>query len=64
MIADKKIFIGDEDGDMAVFELSKKMNLLAENDMGSSVYSGPVAVDDVLYISTRSQLIAVKADAK
>ena len=64
LIADKKIFIGDEDGDMAVFELSKKMNLLAENDMGSSVYSGPVAVDDVLYISTRSQLIAVKADAK
>lgn len=62
LIADGKIFIGDEDGDVAIFEFSKKMNLLEENYMGSSIYSAPVAIDGVLYIATRSHLIAIKAE--
>ncbi len=61
LIADGKIFIGDEDGEVAVFELSKQQNLLSENNVGGSVYSAPVAVDGVLYISTRSHLIAIQA---
>ena len=39
LVVDGKIYLGDEDGDVAVFELSAKMNLLAENNMGDSVYS-------------------------
>ena len=62
LIADGKIFIGDEDGDVAVFELSKKLNLMAENNMGDSVYSTPVAIGGTLYISTRSHLIAIRAE--
>lgn len=64
LLADGKIYLGDEDGDLVVFELSTKLNLLAENNMGSSVYSAPVVVDDVLYISTRSHLVAIKAGEK
>ena len=59
LMADGKIYIGDEDGDLAVFELSSDLNLLAENNMGNSVYSAPVVADNVLYISTRSHLIAI-----
>ncbi len=62
LIVDGKIYIGDEDGDMCVFELSPKKKLLAENAMVGSVYSGAVAVDGVLYVSTRSHLIAIKAE--
>lgn len=58
-----KIYLGDEDGDLAVFELSPKLKLLATNDMGSSIYSTPVVADDVLYISTRDHLIAISAKA-
>ena len=60
LIVDGKIYIGDEDGDVAVFELSEKMNLLAENNVGSSIYGSAVVVDDVLYLATRSHLIAIK----
>ncbi len=61
LVADGKIFLGNEDGLMLVFELSTKKNLLAENDVDSSVYSAATAVGNVLYIATRSHLIAVKA---
>ena len=61
LVVEGKIYLGDEDGDLAVFELSPKLKLLATNDMGSSVYSTPVVADDVLYISTRDQLIAISA---
>jgi len=59
LLADGKIFIGDEDGEMCVFELSPEQNLLAENYMGSSIYSSAVAVDNVLYVATRTHLIAI-----
>ncbi len=61
LIADGKIYIGDEDGDLAVFELSAKLNLLAENDMGNSVYTAPAVAHSVLYVSTRRHLIAIAA---
>lgn len=60
LIADGKIYLGDEDGDVAVFECSPQQKLLAENSMGNSVYSSPVAIGRVLYISTRSHLVAIE----
>lgn len=60
LIADGKIFLGDEDGDVAVFEASPRLKLLAQNAMNSAVYSAPVAVGRVLYISTRTHLVAIE----
>jgi outer membrane protein assembly factor BamB len=61
LIVEGKIYLGDEDGDVAVFALSAQKKLLAENNMGSSVYSTPVVADNTLYISTRDHLIAISA---
>lgn len=58
-LVDGKIYVGNQDGDVAVFELSEKPTLLAKNAVGSAVYSTPVVADDVLYISTSTHLIAV-----
>jgi outer membrane protein assembly factor BamB len=63
LVADNKIFIGDEDGDVAVFELAREKNLLAENSMDDSVYSTPAAIGDTLYISTRSHVFAIGGGA-
>jgi len=60
LVTEGKIYIGDEDGDVLVFELSPERKVLAENNMGASVYAAPVVVDDVLYIATRSHLVALK----
>jgi len=59
LVADGKIYIGDVDGEVAVFELSREKNLLAENYMDDSIYSSPVAVGQTLYIATNSHLVAI-----
>ncbi len=63
-LVEDKIYVGDQDGDVLVFELSTKPKLLATNAMQSAVYSTPVVADDVLYISTATHLIAIAAAAK
>jgi len=64
LVADGKIYLGDEDGDLAVFALAPERNLLAENNMGNSVYSTPAAVGQTLYVSTRSHLFAIRKGAE
>ena len=58
-VADGKVYIGDEDGDVAVFRASKQKDLLYEVNMGSAVYTTPVAKDKVLYIASRNTLFAI-----
>ncbi len=59
LIVDGKVYIGDEDGDIAVFELSREQNVLAEVYMENSVYGTPVVANNVLYISNRDTLFAI-----
>ena len=66
LIADGKVYIGDEDGDVAVFRLSADPDVampdgqpLAEINMGNSVYSTPVVAGGVLYISNKTHLFAI-----
>ena len=64
LIADGKVYIGDEDGDIAIFEVSPEMKLIGEINMGNSVYSTPIAVGDTLYIANRSHLFAIREGAE
>lgn len=64
LIVDGKVYIGDEDGDITVFELSKELNIIAEPNMVNSIYSTPVCANDTLYISNKSTLFAIKAGAQ
>jgi outer membrane protein assembly factor BamB len=60
LIADDKVYIGDEDGDVSVFEFGAENNEpIEEVNMGSSVYSTPVAANRTLYISTKDKLFAI-----
>jgi outer membrane protein assembly factor BamB len=58
-VADGKVYLGDEDGDVVVLRAGKKKEVLNEVNMGSSVYTTPVAKDGVLYITSRSTLFAI-----
>ena len=64
LIADGKVYIGDEDGDIAIFDVAPDMNLIAEVNMGNSVYSTPIAVGDTLYICNKSHLFAIREGAE
>ena len=59
MIIDGKIYLGDEDGDVVVLQTGKEMKLIAEMNMGSSVYCTPVPANGTLYIANRNQLYAI-----
>lgn len=62
LVVDGKVYIGDEDGLLRVFRHSKKMELLAEMNMGNSVYSTPVVANNVLYVANKSHLFAITHD--
>jgi outer membrane protein assembly factor BamB len=57
---DKKIYIGNEDGDVVVFTPGKVKAAREPNEMGESVLSTPVAANGVLYILTKSKLFAIE----
>ena len=64
LIVDGKVYTGDEDGDIIVFELSKKLNILSENNMINSIYSTPIVANNTLFISNKSTVFALKQGAK
>ncbi len=58
-VADGKVYIGDEDGDIAVLRAGRKLELLFEVNMGAAVYTTPVAKDGVIYVASRTKLFAL-----
>lgn len=59
LIADNKIFIGDEDGDITIFELSKEQKQIAEINLGSALYTTPVAANDKIFVANRNRIFAI-----
>jgi len=60
LLADGKVYLGDEDGDVVVLAHGKQKKVLAENNMGSSVYASAVPANGRLYIMNRNQLWALE----
>jgi outer membrane protein assembly factor BamB len=63
MLVDGKIYLGDEDGDVVIMQEGKTKKVIAEINMGSSVYSTAVPANGALYISNRNQLYALSEAA-
>src|SRR4051812_24663098 len=75
LVVDGKVYIGDEDGDVAIFKHSADPNdamkkaggemkpFYGEINMGNSVYSTPIVADNVLYIANRTHLFAIENGA-
>ena len=64
LIVDGKVYIGDEDGDITIFELSKELNIMADNNMINSIYSTPIVANNTLFISNKSTVFALQHGAK
>lgn len=59
MVVDGKVYLGDEDGDVAILAATREKKLIGEINMGSSVYSTPIPANGALYIVNRNQLFAL-----
>jgi outer membrane protein assembly factor BamB len=74
LVADGKVYVGDEDGDLVVLAASKEKKILSrmkENgrdvdgpNLGAPVYSTPVVANGVLYISSNTHLYAIHDEAR
>jgi outer membrane protein assembly factor BamB len=60
LVADGKVYIGDENGFVRVFAASKEKQVLAEHDMGGKVYSTPVFANGILYVMTVDKLYSIQ----
>jgi outer membrane protein assembly factor BamB len=63
MVIDGRVYLGDEDGDVTVMAADKAMKVIAENNMGSSVYSTAVPANGAIFLVNRNQLFSI-AEAK
>jgi outer membrane protein assembly factor BamB len=76
LVVDGKVYIGDEDGDIAVFRHSADPNVAlkkegdemkpyyGEINMTNGVCSTPIVAGNVLYISNNTTLFAISKDGK
>lgn len=71
LIVGDKVYVGDEDGDIAIYALSGDRNValkkkgdnwipgIAKINMGSSVYSTPIVAGGTLYIANKDHVFAI-----
>jgi outer membrane protein assembly factor BamB len=74
LVVDGKVYIGDEDGDVAIFRHSADPKVAMKDEggsmvpfhgeinMGNSVYSTPIVAGNVLYIANKSHLFAIATE--
>jgi outer membrane protein assembly factor BamB len=64
LIADGKIYIGDEGGKVSVFALASELDILAENQLKSSQYTTIMPVGGTLYVPSVGTFYAVDDPAR
>ncbi len=67
-VADGKVYLGDEDGDIVVLKEGKGSGgeaeiLVEDQNMGAAVYTTPVAHDGTLFVLSRNKLFALEEGA-
>ncbi|HEX9189789.1 MAG TPA: PQQ-binding-like beta-propeller repeat protein [Vicinamibacteria bacterium] len=63
-VADGRVYIGDEDGDIAILKAGKTKEVIAEPNLGVSVYSTPVAKSGGLFVLGRNRVFAMRTGAQ
>jgi outer membrane protein assembly factor BamB len=58
MVADGKVYLGTEDGDLIVFAASKEKKILSTTNVGSAIYGTPVVANGVIYVQSNTHLFA------
>jgi hypothetical protein len=64
LVADGKVYLGNEAGDLMVFAASKDKKVIGSVNLGAPVYSTPVAANGVLYVASQTHLYALQASSR
>lgn len=61
LIVENRVYVADQDGDVAIFKLSKLKELIAEQNVRAPIRSTPIVANDVLFIAADRILFAIGA---
>ena len=64
LVADGKVFLGNEDGILTIFEAGPEKKLLAEIEFPAPIFSSAIFANGTLYLATQSHLYAIAPDAQ
>lgn len=64
LVADGKVYLPNEDGQLVVLAATKEKKELATVEFFTPIYSSPVVAKDVLYVATQTHLYALKKGGK
>jgi len=60
MVADGKVYVGTEDGDVWILTAGKERQVLNRINLGAPVYSSPIVANGVLYVASQTHLYAIQ----
>jgi len=63
LVADGKVYVGTDSGDLLTFAASKELKLLATTKLDSPISASPIAANGVLYVMTQRWLYAAATGA-
>lgn len=58
LVADGKVYVGDEDGDFVVLAAAKEKKVLSETNLGAPVYGTPIVANGALFIQSCTHLFS------
>ncbi len=64
LVADGKVYAGDEEGDLLILAASKEKKVLNVVNFGDPIYSTPIVANGVLYVGTTTHLYAIGEGVK
>ena len=59
LVADGKVFIGNEDGELVILKAGREKEEIALIDFFTPIYCSPVAANDTLYLATQTHMYAI-----
>ena len=59
LVADGKVYCGNEDGELVILKAGREMKLIGKIDFFSPVYCSPVIANNTLFVSTHTHLFAI-----
>jgi outer membrane protein assembly factor BamB len=63
LIADGKVYVGTDSGDLWTFAASREFKILARTKLDSPISTSPIAANGVLYVMTQRWLYAAASGA-
>ena len=63
LVADGKVYVGNQEGVVTVLELGRRKRVLARHELTRVMATGPVFANGTLYLLTEGRLLAVGSES-